>query len=66
MFEDVIEPYLIQQGYIMRTPRGRVATRIAWQHMGLSMPDMGGRANQASMFDASFDAKGDVKSDAKN
>ncbi|MEE9447503.1 MAG: Holliday junction branch migration DNA helicase RuvB [Arenicellales bacterium] len=48
--EDVIEPYLIQQGYIMRTPRGRVATRLAWQHMGLTMPDQGNHAGQASMF----------------
>ncbi len=36
--EDVIEPYLIQQGYLMRTPRGRVATKSAWQHLGLAMP----------------------------
>ena len=36
--EDVVEPYLIQQGYLMRTPRGRVATRSAWRHMGLKMP----------------------------
>ena len=36
--EDVIEPYLIQQGYLMRTPRGRVATRSAWRHLGLDMP----------------------------
>lgn len=33
--EDVLEPYLIQQGYIMRTPRGRMATRAAWTHFGL-------------------------------
>ncbi|NOX52321.1 MAG: Holliday junction branch migration DNA helicase RuvB [Gammaproteobacteria bacterium] len=33
--EDVIEPYLIQQGYIMRTPRGRVATSKCYQHFGL-------------------------------
>lgn len=33
--EDVLEPYLIQQGYLMRTPRGRVATRLAYQHFGL-------------------------------
>ena len=33
--EDVLEPYLIQQGYIMRTPRGRVATDIAYLHFGL-------------------------------
>ncbi|MEX2481081.1 MAG: Holliday junction branch migration DNA helicase RuvB [Gammaproteobacteria bacterium] len=36
--EDVLEPYLIQQGFLMRTPRGRVATRSAWQHFGLAMP----------------------------
>ncbi len=36
--EDVVEPYLIQQGYLMRTPRGRVATRNAWHHMGLQIP----------------------------
>ncbi|MBU0656914.1 MAG: Holliday junction branch migration DNA helicase RuvB [Gammaproteobacteria bacterium] len=36
--EDVLEPFLIQQGFLMRTPRGRVATRRAWQHFGLNMP----------------------------
>ncbi len=36
--EDVLEPYLIQQGYVMRTPRGRVATKQAYQHFGLSVP----------------------------
>ena len=36
--EDVIEPYLIQQGFIMRTPRGRIATRFAYQHFGLKPP----------------------------
>ncbi|TAN51513.1 MAG: Holliday junction branch migration DNA helicase RuvB [Methylococcaceae bacterium] len=33
--EDVLEPYLIQQGYILRTPRGRIATRLAYLHFGL-------------------------------
>ncbi len=37
--EDVLEPYLIQQGYLMRTPRGRMATKLAWNHFSLSMPD---------------------------
>ena len=37
--EDVIEPYLIQQGFVMRTARGRVATRIAYQHFGLKVPE---------------------------
>ncbi len=36
--EDVLEPYLIQQGFIMRTPRGRVATQQAYLHFGLSTP----------------------------
>jgi Holliday junction DNA helicase RuvB len=36
--EDVIEPYLIQQGYLQRTPRGRVATVAAWRHLGLVPP----------------------------
>jgi Holliday junction DNA helicase RuvB len=36
--EDVIEPYLIQQGYLQRTPRGRVATLAAWRHLGLQAP----------------------------
>jgi Holliday junction DNA helicase RuvB len=33
--EDVLEPYLIQQGFIMRTPRGRVVTQHAYRHFGL-------------------------------
>lgn len=36
--EDVLEPFLIQQGFIMRTPRGRVATRLAYTHLGLRPP----------------------------
>ncbi|MDD2933481.1 MAG: Holliday junction branch migration DNA helicase RuvB [Methylotenera sp.] len=36
--EDVLEPYLIQQGYLMRTPRGRVATSQSYQHFGLPIP----------------------------
>jgi Holliday junction DNA helicase RuvB len=36
--EDVIEPYLIQQGFLMRTARGRVATRTAYLHFGLTPP----------------------------
>ncbi|MFO1332832.1 MAG: Holliday junction branch migration DNA helicase RuvB [Rubrivivax sp.] len=45
--EDVIEPYLIQQGYLQRTPRGRVATQAAYRHLGLLPPAAGG-----SLFDA--------------
>jgi Holliday junction DNA helicase RuvB len=36
--EDVIEPFLIQQGFLQRTPRGRVATAAAWRHLGLAAP----------------------------
>ena len=36
--EDVVEPYLIQQGYLQRTPRGRVASARAYAHLGLEMP----------------------------
>ena len=37
--EDVYEPYLMQQGLMMRTPKGRQATRRAWEHLGLVPPD---------------------------
>lgn len=37
--EDVLEPYLIQQGFMIRTPRGRMATQIAYDHFALQMPD---------------------------
>jgi Holliday junction DNA helicase RuvB len=36
--EDVLEPYLIQQGYLQRTPRGRVATLSAYRHFGVTIP----------------------------
>jgi Holliday junction DNA helicase RuvB len=38
--EDVLEPFLIQQGYILRTPRGRMVTRSAYRHFGLEVPAM--------------------------
>ena len=44
--EDVIEPYLIQQGYLQRTPRGRVATQAAYRHLGV-VP----ASRPASLFD---------------
>jgi len=48
--EDIIEPYLIQQGFLQRTPRGRVLTVNAWQHLGLTTPsDLAAR--QTSMFE---------------
>jgi len=48
--EDVIEPFLTQQGFLMRTPRGRVATRRAWQHLGLT-PPAGSDTPQRGIFD---------------
>jgi Holliday junction DNA helicase RuvB len=49
--EDVIEPFLIQQGFIMRTARGRVATRNAYLHFGLAPPAIE-RAGSLGLFDA--------------
>ncbi len=46
--EDVIEPFLIQQGFMMRTPRGRVVTRQAWLHFGLDLPKE--LANEPDLF----------------
>jgi Holliday junction DNA helicase RuvB len=40
--EDVIEPFLIQQGYLQRTPRGRMATQTTWKHLGLTPPKPAG------------------------
>ncbi|MGD8308459.1 MAG: Holliday junction branch migration DNA helicase RuvB [Chromatiales bacterium] len=50
--EDVIEPYLIQQGFLMRTPRGRMATRAAYLNLGLRPPDgaSGDAARPSDLF----------------
>ncbi len=48
--EDIIEPYLIQQGFIQRTPRGRVMTPRAFDHAGLAMPG-GLETRQATLFE---------------
>ncbi|WP_137820236.1 Holliday junction branch migration DNA helicase RuvB [Pseudomonas sp. 2FG] len=48
--EDVLEPYLIQQGYIMRTPRGRVVTRHAYLHFGLNVPKRMGELPTTDLF----------------
>ena len=45
--EDVIEPYLIQQGYLQRTPRGRIATAAAYRHLGVIPP-----ASESGLFGA--------------
>ena len=54
--EDVLEPYLIQQGYIMRTPRGRVVTRHAYLHFGLNIPS---RMGETPVLDEFLDAVDD-------
>jgi Holliday junction DNA helicase RuvB len=48
--EDVLEPYLTQQGYLMRTPRGRVVTASAYRHFGLPEPK-GGAGSYAPLFE---------------
>lgn len=45
--EDVYEPYLLQQGFLARTPRGRIATRKAYEHLGVPFV---GRASQGNLF----------------
>lgn len=42
--EDVLEPYLIQQGFLQRTPRGRIATAAIYRHLGLEAPTVGGQS----------------------
>ncbi|MEY4364495.1 MAG: hypothetical protein RLZZ24_1847 [Pseudomonadota bacterium] len=51
--EDVIEPYLIQQGFLQRTPRGRTATLAAYRHLGVAPP--AGAAGAAGLFGESLD-----------
>ena len=48
--EDVLEPYLIQQGFLKRTPRGRMATRNAWLHFGLEAPRSGPGPGAPDLF----------------
>ena len=48
--EDVVEPYLIQQGFVMRTPRGRVATRLAYLHFGLTPTEHGAAVATSDLF----------------
>ncbi|MFN4173127.1 MAG: Holliday junction DNA helicase RuvB C-terminal domain-containing protein, partial [Pseudorhodobacter sp.] len=43
--EEVIEPYLLQQGLIQRTPRGRMLAARAWRHMGLEPPKVPGQGD---------------------
>jgi Holliday junction DNA helicase RuvB len=54
--EDVIEPYLLQQGFIQRTPRGRVACARAYEHLGLTPPPSPPPAGQGGLFEGDGDA----------
>lgn len=54
--EDIVEPYLIQQGFIQRTPRGRMFTALAFQHLGLPAPQ-GAAGRQTGLFDDGGDAQ---------
>lgn len=49
--EDVIEPFLIQQGFMLRTPRGRMATKHAYTHFGLKTPEKLHASQNASLFE---------------
>ncbi|OOG25612.1 Holliday junction branch migration DNA helicase RuvB [Thioalkalivibrio denitrificans] len=57
--EDVVEPYLIQQGFLMRTPRGRMATGNAYRYFGLAVPRGAGTAED--LFSAAPDGPEDGK-----
>jgi len=53
MLEDVLEPYLLQQGFIQRTPRGRVLARKGWEHLGRPIPENSAvfQSAQGTMFE---------------
>jgi len=57
--EDVVEPYLLQIGFVIRTRQGRIATRAAWEHLGLRPPESPGRSDsteEPQLFDGPADA----------
>src|SRR6186997_927643 len=49
--EDVVEPYLIQEGFLQRTSRGRIATRAAYLHFGITVPASRSRPDASDLFD---------------
>jgi Holliday junction DNA helicase RuvB len=49
--EDMVEPYLIQEGYLQRTSRGRIATRAAYRHFGIAPPSGRDRSDVPGLFD---------------
>jgi Holliday junction DNA helicase RuvB len=56
--EDVLEPFLIQQGYMLRTPRGRMVTRLAYQHFAVAFPGDRAAAGGSGAQDAAEDGQG--------
>ena len=52
---DVYEPYLLLLGFIQRTPRGRIATRKAYAHLGVAYPEASGPEQQVPLWDADDD-----------
>jgi len=51
--EEVAEPFLVRSGFLARTPRGRVATRAAWEHVGLAPPPAEpGRPGDLPLFES--------------
>jgi Holliday junction DNA helicase RuvB len=55
--EEIIEPYLLQEGFVQRTPRGRMAAALAYAHLGLTVPKA---AAQPMLFDSARDEDADV------
>ena len=53
--EDVYEPYLMQIGYLSRTPRGRCATRLAYEHLNIPYPSESNASSQVGFFDKDTD-----------
>ena len=48
--EEIYEPYLLQIGFLNRTPRGRTATRLAYEHLRLDFRKTGAHSDQATLF----------------
>jgi Holliday junction DNA helicase RuvB len=57
--EDVVEPYLIQEGFLQRTSRGRIATRSAYLHFGITLPASRVRPDSPGLFDVEPAGGGD-------
>lgn len=54
--EDIVEPYLLQQGFIQRTARGRILTEKAWSHLGLAAPASTSIQKRTQLSDAQDNA----------